>query len=512
MLNKKRTAAIIALLLLSSFLFYASLTYAPFLVGEGFFLTKFTGYRVPAIKILSKALEKEPNNARAFFLRGTAYSLTGQYEKAIQDLDRALELVPDNPLAHKMRGDILGITGDHVKAVKDLSLSIAGNPRDPSASVSRAFSYAKENKDDDALADYGKALELGSSDKAIYLGRGRIFLGRGEYESAEREYSAGLAKHPYSFELFGQRAIARVELGRYDDARSDLERTLRLNPDRKADFHYSMGNILQREGKYRAAAAEYSLAISENPSMAEAYDARGTAYDSVELYDSALADYEKALTLSPDAPVFYLDRGVTYIKQKETDKAIKDLEKAVAIDPEFALAHIAYMKLAYLYNESGLKEKALEYCDRAIVLYPDYLAAYQYRAGISLALGYLDLAIADYDLLLKKKPASPEVYALRGWAYFKKGDNANSVADSGNAIALDPDKAAPYYNRGLALYMDGEYQNALRDYIKATDLDPDPSSALSVFRENVPSPNPDDTGNVRGEIVELLRKGLRKKE
>ncbi|MBF0216675.1 MAG: tetratricopeptide repeat protein [Candidatus Omnitrophica bacterium] len=504
----KKSAATIASILLACLFLYASLAYSPFLTAEGFILTKFTRYKTPAIKILSKALEKDPNNARAFFLRGTAYSVTGQYQNALRDLKRYLDLAPNNARVHKMIGEILGITGDHVNAIDELSFSIAKDARNPSTFISRAYSYSRLLNFDAALEDYRKALELGSIDKEIYLGRGGIFLSRGEYGLAESEFSDGLGKNPYSFELFGQRAMARAELEKYDSAKADLKKALILNPTRKADFLYSIGNILEREGDTVSAVEVYTGAVTENPLMAESYYARGTVLNGLELYDKALSDLDKALELSPNDPMYHMGRAVTYLHMNETDKAIKDLERAVEIDPNFIFSHVVYMKLAYIYTEAGLMEKALDYCGKAISFYPDYVPAYRYRAEISLSMGRTSEALSDYDILISKDPATSEAHAFRAWAYFLKGDLKNSIADSDKAIELDPAKATPYYTRGLARYLAGDYVNSMADYTKAAELDHDTLSAYGVFLSNVQAPDPNDRGDVRGKIIELLQRGI----
>ena len=46
------------------------------------------------IALCTKAIQKDPKSARAFFNRGWAYRMRGEWEKAIADFTRAIELDP----------------------------------------------------------------------------------------------------------------------------------------------------------------------------------------------------------------------------------------------------------------------------------------------------------------------------------------------------------------------------------------------------------------------------------
>jgi len=50
------------------------------------------GQNEQAILDFNKGIELDPNNYRAYRLRGAAYSKIGEYDKAISDLDKADEL------------------------------------------------------------------------------------------------------------------------------------------------------------------------------------------------------------------------------------------------------------------------------------------------------------------------------------------------------------------------------------------------------------------------------------
>ena len=49
---------------------------------------------------LTETIHANPNDARAWFLRGNAYLDRGEYEFAVSDYSKAIELVPDDAVAY----------------------------------------------------------------------------------------------------------------------------------------------------------------------------------------------------------------------------------------------------------------------------------------------------------------------------------------------------------------------------------------------------------------------------
>lgn len=69
-----------------------------------------------AVQSASEAIALNPQNANAYFRRGTAYNDLKQYERAIADLDKAIELKPDYATAYNNRGKCYQALGDTAKA------------------------------------------------------------------------------------------------------------------------------------------------------------------------------------------------------------------------------------------------------------------------------------------------------------------------------------------------------------------------------------------------------------
>src|SRR5438552_13582880 len=63
------------------------------------------GHREDAIELATKAVEAEPKNAKAYYVRGRFYAEVRQPQKALKDLNQALVLDPAAAPAYYHRGE-----------------------------------------------------------------------------------------------------------------------------------------------------------------------------------------------------------------------------------------------------------------------------------------------------------------------------------------------------------------------------------------------------------------------
>ena len=75
-----------------------------------------------------------------------------------------------------------------------------------------------------------------------------------------------------------------------------------------------------------------------------------------------------------------------------------------------------------LTSEKGDYDRAIEDCNTAIKLQPDYADAYANRGAAYRSKDDYDRAIEDQTTAIKLKPSLVEAYYNRGVAYEKKGE------------------------------------------------------------------------------------------
>lgn len=133
-------------------------------------------------------------------------------------------------------------------------------------------------------------------------------------------------------------------------------------------------------------------------------------------------------------------------------------------------------RMGYYYQLQGRHEEAIEMFSHVITDLPDWDAGYSARGDSYAAVGYYDLAIADYNTTLELTPGFVSVLYMRGRAYQSAGESALAVADFQNAISQMPDYPLPY--RGLAdVYYEQQHTTPALDcyqkYLALVDDTPD---------------------------------------
>jgi tetratricopeptide (TPR) repeat protein len=92
------------------------------------------------------------------------------------------------------------------------------------------------------------------------------------------------------------------------------------------------------------------------------------------------------------------------------------------------------------------------------------------RAKVLMASGLFDRAIAECNRAIEVAPNYALAYNDRGLAHTKRARLRVAIADFDRAIQLDPTLAVAYFNRGLAYAKAGRQAEADEDFAQAKRL------------------------------------------
>jgi tetratricopeptide (TPR) repeat protein len=150
-----------------------------------------------------------------------------------------------------------------------------------------------------------------------------------------------------------------------------------------------------------------------NRAQAQAYFNEGVTFQLQNKPANAVADYTKAITADPTFAKAYYNLAITYRNAAQTGRALDNYELALIADPNYADARFNY---AVLLQEQG-------YSDDAIAQFERILAGNPNDASTHLSLGGLYArdratyarAREHYEVFLRLSPNSPLARDIRRW-------------------------------------------------------------------------------------------------
>ncbi len=179
-------------------------------------------------------------------------------------------------------------------------------------------------------------------------------------------------------------------------------------------------------------------------------------------------DLDKAIALQPGDAELYLQRATADFGMEDFKMAQVDAQRAADLQPDSARAQLY---LGGAIEKQGRFAEALPYYDRAIVLAPGDVGAYDARCWARAMSGDLVGARSDCDQALLLEPGMSNSLNSRGYVNYRAGRHADAVRDYDGAIASNPEVASSWYVRGMAKRAMGDDKGAGSDIAKATRLD-----------------------------------------
>jgi tetratricopeptide (TPR) repeat protein len=170
----------------------------------------------------------------------------------------------------------------------------------------------------------------------MYRQRAEAYRKLEDYIQMVADYSAALALDPQRSQFYCSRGNAYKMLRLYDRALEDYSYAIALD-NRQAEPYYCRAVLYSMVFKDREKAiADYSAALSCEPTFVQAHVKRGHNYLELQRYEQALDDFSRVIQLQPRMAIAYYERGLVYQQLGHAEKSAVDYHTALQLDPELA--------------------------------------------------------------------------------------------------------------------------------------------------------------------------------
>jgi tetratricopeptide (TPR) repeat protein len=278
-----------------------------------------------AVNAFLADLRVNPNSVEALLYLGRIGFEENRLDAAQKHFERVTLLAPDNSAGFHWLGRLYGVQarelgvprgiGAAIRTRKSLERAVALNPDnlEARADLARFYREAPAFVGGRRRAAQAQIEEIARRDSYLgALGWGDLALGDTKYNAAERQYQAAARLNPLKADAYFRLGMLHQKMGRYDQAFTDFEKTLQIDPQQKtalfqigeaADLsgqhlergetalksylqctpfyimpklswaHRRLGNIYLKQGSSNAAREQYLTALRIAPGDSEAADA-----------------------------------------------------------------------------------------------------------------------------------------------------------------------------------------------------------------------------------------------
>ncbi|MDR3708142.1 MAG: tetratricopeptide repeat protein [Capsulimonadaceae bacterium] len=259
-----------------------------------------------------------------------------------------------------------------------LTHSLKINPNSTLLESNLAATYAAHGKTALALRHYDRSIALDAQFFNPRLNRADILMNIGKYDAAKSSYEEILRLWPQS--RMARMRLGQIDerLGREDDALRAYTALVAAAPDFQP-AHVRRGILLLSVRRLDLAAAEFQIAVHQNPYDSEAWTGLANVATVAGSPDLAMQAYARASVLDPTNDRAAYDLGLMLLSAHRFPEAVAALRRAAAAKPGDAGTRDT---LGVALFNSGDRPSALKEFEAALKIDPRNASANAHAAAL----------------------------------------------------------------------------------------------------------------------------------
>lgn len=191
-------------------------------------------------------------------------------------------------------------------------------------SIMRAATYLQENKNDDALRAFKRALAFDPQNSTALTYIGKINLAKGNNYEAIKAFKTMVKSQPSSVDAHINLANAYIQDKQYSASEKELKTAAKLDPSNPLP-DYTLGLQYSNTGRLPEAEKQFLKVQKISTNDGNVFYALGMVYNKQGRSEEAAASLEKALALKKNIPAANYELGVAYDALGKTEEAQKQL-------------------------------------------------------------------------------------------------------------------------------------------------------------------------------------------
>lgn len=273
-----------------------------------------------------------PNDA--LYQSGCGYFDQGNYSAAEDAFRRLAAIEPGNPRAIGGIVEVFLRQNRVDDAVNLAQSEVDKNPAQTQLRVILGNIYVRAGKDDQAIAEFQRAIDNGAKDQAgLYFRIGEAQHRKGDLDAAVASFDRAHVLAPANLPSLLQLALLLDGTGKPEQAIPLYEQILKLQPNHPI----AMNNLAYLKAEDPASLDE-ALRLAQSaaqklPDNPDAADTLGWVYLKKHQPVQAMAQFQKATSITPGRAAFHLHLAMALSQSGDRPGALKELNTALQDKP-----------------------------------------------------------------------------------------------------------------------------------------------------------------------------------
>lgn len=297
----------------------------------------------------------------------------------------------------------------------------------------------------------------------------------GDYENAERHCMQLWRQDPTNTGVLLLLSSIHFQCRKYDKSAHFSTLAIKQNP-LLAEAYSNLGNVYKERGQLQEALENYRHAVRLKPDFIDGYINLAAALVAAGDMEGAVQAYVSALQYNPDLYCVRSDLGNLLKALGRLDEAKACYLKAIETRPDFA---VAWSNLGCVFNAQGEIWLAIHHFEKAVALDPNFLDAYINLGNVLKEARIFDRAVAAYLRALNLSPNHAVVHGNLACVYYEQGLIDLAIDTYRRAIELQPNFPDAYCNLANALKEKGLVYESEECYNTALKLSPTHADSLN---------------------------------
>jgi tetratricopeptide (TPR) repeat protein len=224
-----------------------------------------------AIEVLKKASTVFPDDIHTLLKLSEFQLIVKQHSEALSAISRILQKDPQNAEAYYMTGRIALDMGDTLRSTSSLQRAVQINPDHSDAWMFLGRIYTNQNNPK-AIQCFDNVLAIDSTSLEAREYKGVFYKRKGAFNQAFTVYRDIIKRNPDYSNAFFDMAMIYLELDSLDQAYDHFDVAIKTDPLFVKAYYYR-GVTLEAKGSIEAAVADYTQANKMAPNFPEPKEA-----------------------------------------------------------------------------------------------------------------------------------------------------------------------------------------------------------------------------------------------